>query len=424
MPAWQPAYFPEVILPLRNRGTDECILTGIAFECLSISEEEPTYKASEEPTETRRDLCYAIMIDLDNPKAPQSFPVSVPIPPGETLELLVVVGAKRSVRTQFVLHFQYDQRGRTSSSKIALNITNNGKFERCYVPGIALESLKFLNADGRRDLETPTENEMENMLRSLYRQNRPLNIDFLRTYGPGAAYFFSANQGPLLPTTGNASVRLEHSIDPTFYITVGPAYAVRHLTKAEALELAHDPRLAPPVVGASAPPFLYGLNEYGACSVANVPSGFGITQILPGCGLTAINTEIFTESSAARLIGPIQRDGLALIPWGQIHQLAINTVNRYVEVLKEVCDLHGPVFVRAGLVNVQGRTLAHVDEDSLIFKGHIVARGPLRNEEYVFVGFLDHPDPYESGVHVVSPWSEIIAADAMAGRRPKILSPQ
>jgi hypothetical protein len=147
-----------------------------------------------------------------------------------------------------------------------------------------------------------------------------------------------------------------------------------------------------------------------------------MTQVLPGCGITGINTEIFTESGAARLIGPIQRGNLRLIPWGAIHQLAIDTINRYIDFLREFCELHGPIFIRAGLVNVKGLTLAHVDEDTFAFKGQIVARGPLRDEEYLFGDFLDHPDPYESGVHVVAPWSEIIAADALAGRMPKIFS--
>src|SRR5437763_10283772 len=59
----------------------------------------------------------------------------------------------------------------------------------------------------------------------------------------------------------------------------------------QALTLAHDPRLAPPVAGANLPPALYGLNEYGACSVADLSDGFAITQVLPGCGLTGIKTE-------------------------------------------------------------------------------------------------------------------------------------
>jgi hypothetical protein len=188
---------------------------------------------------------------------------------------------------------------------------------------------------------------------------------------------------------------------------------VRKPTKAEALNLAHDPRLAPPVAGANPPPAIYGLKEYGACSLADVPDGFAITQVLPGCSLTGINTEIFTEKSASRLIGAIQRDGLSLIPWGEIHRLSIRTVNRYVEVLKEFCDLHGPIFVRAGLVNVEGLTLAHIADEG-VFKGHVVARGPLRNEHYVVGEFLEHPDPYESGVHVLATWSELIAHDANA----------
>jgi hypothetical protein len=320
-----------------------------------------------------------------------------------------------------VLHFQYDRRGKTTSSEVALNITNDGKFERCYKPGIALGRFELLNAKSPRDLEIPTGFKPIDMLRSLCRQNRLLNVDFLRFGGPGNAYFFSTDEGPLLPTSGDTPSRLEHSTDPTFYVAVGPAYAVRKLTKEEALKLAHDPRLAPPVAGPTPPPTLYGLNQYGACSVADVPSGFAITQVLPGCGLTAINTEIFTENSAVRFIGPIQRGGVTLIPWGEIHQLAIDTVNRYLEVLKVFCDLHGPIFLRAGLVNVKGLTLAHVDDG--IFKGEIVARGPLRNEEYVFAELLDHPDPYESELHVVAPWSEMIAADASAGRIiPEIFS--
>ncbi len=419
MPAWQPAYFPEVTFPVRNRGTDECILTCITLEVLSISEGEPTAQSSEQPAETRRDLCYAIIIDLDNPKAPQSFSVSVPIPLGETLQLLVAVGAKRSVRTRFVLHFEYDRRGKTRSADVALDITNDGKSEGCYQPGIALECFQWLDAKNPRDLEMPTGVKPTDIMRSLYLQNRPLNVDYLRIGGPAAAYFFPADKGPLLPASGNAPVRLEYSTDPTLYVAVGPAYAVRQLTKAEALNLAHDPRLAPPVAGANPPPALYGLNEYGACSLADVPDGFAITQVLPGCGLTGINTEIFTEKSAARFIGAIQRDGLSLIPWGEIHQLAIHTINRYVAVLKEFCDLHGPIFVRAGLVNVEGLTLAHVN-DNVLFEGQVVARGPLRNEHYVTFEFLEHPDPYENGLHVVARWSELIVADALAGRMPRL----
>ena len=405
---------------MHNRGTDECILKRITFEVLSVSEGEPTSQSSEPPAETRRDLCYAIIIDLDNPKAPQSFPVSVPIPPGETLQVLVVVGAKRPLRTRFILHFEYDRRGKTRSAEVELDIANDSKFERCYQPGIALERFDWLDVKSPRDLEMPTDVKPTDILRSLYRQNRPLNLDYLRGFGPGAAYFFPTDKGPLLPTSGDTSVHLEYSTDPTFYVAVGPAYAVRELTKAEALNLAHDPRLAPPVAGANFPPALYGLNEYGACSLADVPEGFAITQILPGCGLTGINTEIFTEKSAARFIGATQRNDLRLIPWGEIHQLAIDTINRYVEVLKEFCDLHGPIFVRAGLVNVEGLTLAHVP-DRALFEGQVIVRGPLRNEQYMTVEFLEHPDPYENGLHVVASWSGIIAADAMAGRMPRYL---
>ena len=67
-------------------------------------------ESSEQSAEKRRDLCYAIIIDLDNPKAPQSFSVSVPILPDETLQLVVAVGAKRSVQARFVLHLEYDRR--------------------------------------------------------------------------------------------------------------------------------------------------------------------------------------------------------------------------------------------------------------------------------------------------------------------------
>ncbi|MDX0489727.1 hypothetical protein GOC53_05490 [Sinorhizobium medicae] len=422
MPAWQPTYFPEITFPVRNRGTDECILTCITFECLSISEQEATPQSSGEPAEKRRDLCYAIIIDLDNPQAPQSFPLSVPIPPGETLEVVVAVGAKRSVRTRFVLHFQYDRRGEIRSAEVALNITNNGGFERCYRPGIALDCLTFLRAKRPSDLQISTGAKPTDMLLSLYHQNRPLNVDYLRIGGPGSAYFFSANEGPLLPTSVEAPIQLEYSTDPTVYVAVGPFYAVRHLTEAEALDLALDPRLAPPLAAAAHSPTLYGLNQYGACSVADVSSGFAITQILPGCGLTGINTEIFTENSAARFIGATERDGLSLIPIGEIHQLAINTVNRYLDVLKEICDLHGPVFIRAGLVNVQGLTLAHV-QGTGAFEGGVVARGPLRNEEYTFLDLLAYPDPYQNGRHVVGPLFEIIADDALRnGRMPRIFS--
>jgi hypothetical protein len=75
--------------------------------------------------------------------------------------------------------------------------------------------------------------------------------------------------------------------------------------------------------------------------------------------------------------------------------------------------------VRAGLVNVEGRTLAEIT-DSVVFEGQVLARGPLRRENYVTSEFLEHPDPYESGVHVLGPWSELIATDAMAGRMPSI----
>jgi hypothetical protein len=421
MPAWQPAFFPEVTFPVRNRGTDECILTRITFEVLSISEAEQTARSSEHPEEARRDLCYAIIIDPDDPKAQQSYPLSVPIPPGETLEVRVAVGAKRSVRARFVLHFEYDRRGKTRSAEVALDITNEGKFERWYQPGIALERFQWLDAKSPRGLEIPTGVKPTDIVRSLYLQNRPLNVDYLRAFGPGAAYFFPAEQSPLLPFSGDAPVRLEYSGDPTLYVAVGPAYAVRQLTKAEALNLAHDPRLSPPVVGSDPPSALYGLNEYGACSIADVPDGIAITQVLPGCGLMGINTEIFTEKSAARFIGATQRGGLSLIPWGEVHQLAIDTINRYVEVLKEFCDLHGPIFVRAGLVNVEGLTLAHVADEGA-FQGHVVARGPLRDEHYVTIEFLEHPDPYENDLHVLSRWSEIIADDALAGRMPKLFS--
>lgn len=421
MPSWQPTYFPEVTFPVRNRGTDECILTRITFEVLSIREGELTAQSSEQPVETRRDLCYAIIIDLDNPKAPQSFSVSVPIPPGETLELLVAVGAKRSLRIEFVLHLEYDRRGKTRSAEVALDIINDGEFERCYQPGIALERFEWLSAKSPRELEKPTGIAPTDILRSLYRQNRPLNIDYLRIGGPGSAYFFPLNEGPLLPAPGDASVQLKYSTDPTLYVAVGPVYDVRQLTKAEALNLAHDPRLAPPLAGANHSPALYSLNKYGACSLADVPDGFAITQILPGCGLTGINTEIFTQKSAARFIGATQRDGLSLIPWGEIHKLAIDTVNRYVDFLKEFCDLHGPIFVRVGLVNVEGLTLAHIT-DNMFFEGQIVTHGPLRDQHYTTIEFLEHPDPYENGLHIVARWSEIIASKAQAGRIPKLFT--
>jgi hypothetical protein len=421
VPTWQPAYFPEVTFPVHNRGTDECVLTRITFEVLSTHELELEVEPTTQRTEDRRrDLCYAIFVDLDDPKKQQSFPISFCIPSGETLDVLVAVGAKRSVRVKFVLNFEYDRRGKTRSAEVELEIINGGKFERCYQPGIALECFHFLAAKSPSDLRKPSDMPPTEMMRSLYFQNRPLNVDFLRMGGPGMAYFFPADASPLLLTSSGPPVRLEYSAAPTFYIAVGPAYAVRQLTKADALNLAHDPRLAPPMAGDNPPPPLYGANDYGACSFANAPEGFAITQVLPGCGLTGINTEIFTEKSAARFIGAIQREGLSLIPWGEIHQLAIDTVNRYIEVLKEFCDLHGPIFVRAGLVNVEGLTLAHVSDDGA-FKGQVVARGPLREEHYVVPQFLEHPDPYENGLHIVALWSEIIAADATAGRMPRLL---
>lgn len=144
------------------------------------------------------------------------------------------------------------------------------------------------------------------MLLSLNHRNRALNVDNLRIGGPGSAYFFSANEGPLLPTSGDAPIQLEHSTDPTFYVAVGPIYAVRHLTEAEALDLAHDPRLAPPMAAVAHSPTLYCLNQYGACSVADVSSGFAIAH--PGCGLTGINTEISTENGAARFIAAQPRE--------------------------------------------------------------------------------------------------------------------
>ena len=419
MPAWQPSYFPEIVFPIRNSGTDECILTRITLEVLSITEVGSGSQSSEQPAETRRDLCYAIILDPDNPGAPHSFDLSVPIPPGETLDLRVVVGAKRSLQTRFVLQLEYDRRRKTRSAEVVLDIDNDGKFENSYHPGIALERFELLDAKSPRDIGIPTEIKPTEIIRSLYLQNRPLNLDYLRTYGPGSAYFFSADKGPLLPKPAGTPIQLEHSPNPTFYVAVGPAYAVRHLSRTEALNLAHDPRLSPPTAGQMSPPSLYGLNDYGACSVADVPDGFAITQVLPGCGLTGINTEIFTEGSAERLIGAVRRNGLDLIPWGEVHQLAINTVNRYIQVLREFCNLHGPIFVRAGLVNVEGRTLAEIT-DNVLFEGQVLARGPLRRENHVTIEFLEYPDPYESGVHVLGRWAELIAADAMAGRMPSV----
>ena len=218
MPAWQPAYFPEVTFPVHNRGTDECILTRITFEVLSICEREPSAQSAEQPTEKRRDLSYAIIIDLNNPKAPQSFPVSVPISPGETLELLVAVGAKRSARTRFLLYFEYDRRGKTRSAEVELDITNDGKLERWYQPGIALERFHWLRAKSSSDLNMPTGVKPADILRSLILQNRPLNIDYLRTYGPGVAYFFAEDKPPLLPSSGDAPVRLAYSLDGASFL--------------------------------------------------------------------------------------------------------------------------------------------------------------------------------------------------------------
>ena len=73
----------------------------------------------------------------------------------------------------------------------------------------------------------PTGVKPADILRSLILQNRPLNIDYLRTYGPGVAYFFAEDKPPLLPSSGDAPVRLAYSLDPTFYVAVGPVYAVR-----------------------------------------------------------------------------------------------------------------------------------------------------------------------------------------------------
>jgi hypothetical protein len=162
----------------------------------------------------------------------------------------IVVGARRSVHTRFVMHIEYDGKKNTSSAEVALDVDNTRRFDRCYHPGIALERFEFLEAKSPRDMETPSDIKPLDVIRSLYRQNRPLDIDFLRAYGPGAAYFFPQDKGPIVPTKGDTpKLRLEYSPNPTFYVAVGPVYAVRQLSRTEALDAAHDPRLSPPALG-------------------------------------------------------------------------------------------------------------------------------------------------------------------------------
>ena len=66
----------------------------------------------------------------------------------------------------------------------------------------------------------------------LYRENRPVNLNSLRTGGPGGAYFFPAGRGPTLPLRRDPPFVLEHSSSPAFYVVVSPTYkSGRYLKK-------------------------------------------------------------------------------------------------------------------------------------------------------------------------------------------------
>lgn len=421
MSDWQPFYFPEITYPVSNQGTDDCILTGIFFEVLSVTNFDGAMELSDLPTSRQRDLCYAIIIDSANP-IPQSFQTSVRIPPGDTLNLLVAIGANRSVRARFVLHFEYDRRGRTRSSESEVTIINESELERWYQNGIALERYSYLKVISPEDISTSADNPGTAMIRTLYRKNRPLNVDALRFFGPGGAYFFRADRPPRLPIPSETIPRLKHSKGPAFYIAVGPAYAVQRLTEAEASSLVCDPRLAPPLSDGNGVPVFHGPNEYGACSFADLPEGFAITQVLPGLGLTGINTEIFSQRSFSLLAGSrIKAEYSTLMPWWAIHELVIDTINKYLDVLKDFFDLHGPVFLRIGLVNVKGLIVCELPEEGA-FKGCIAAFGRLRKAEYVGGEILEDADPYVWGQHVASGWSYMIAQEAKAERMPRLFS--
>ena len=145
--------------------------------------------------------------------------------------------------------------------------------------------------------------------------------------------------------------------------------------------------------------------------------------MFPDGTVWGMNTELFSETGASQWVGSIHRSEVELIPWGIINDVAMTTVNRYLEALA-IRGLHGPMIVRAGLVNVEGLSLAHDDHDStapVFGESVIIVRGPLRREHYAFAEFLDLMDPYESGRHILQPWSEGIALDAVMGRQLKIL---
>lgn len=418
MRSWRPLFFPELNFPVHNTGTDASVLKRVTLRVLNISNLSPRKEPSQPDVETRRDMGWAIVIDSDKPNADYPTELSVEISPDETLDVLVTVGAKRSLRARCTLLFEYDSRSRTQSQEFTVDIVNDGGFEHWYRYGLPLEMLRMPKIRRTSDLQANTREEPVEITKRLYRENRPMNIDLLRGEGPGKAYFFRTGEEPTLPIPRDPPLKLEHSTSPLFYVVVVPAYEIMKLSDADAAALSCDPRLAPPTARDSVPTF-HGLNKFGACSAADVPEGFAATQVLPYGGIWGINTEIFSGASAARWVGAIHRRDMELIPWGVVHSLAVNTVNRYLETMKEILGVHGPVYIRAGLVNVRGLSLAEIPEG---YKDIVFARGPLRQEKYLDVEFMEHTDPYQTGTHILSAWSISIANDASAGRYPKILS--
>jgi hypothetical protein len=130
---------------------------------------------------------WAIVIDPDKPNADYLTELSVEISPGETLDVLITVGAKRSLHARCLLLFEYDSRGKTQSREFTVDIINDGGFERWYRYGLPLEMLRMLKIRKASDLQSNTNIKPVEIAKQLYRENRPINIDLLKMEGPGKA---------------------------------------------------------------------------------------------------------------------------------------------------------------------------------------------------------------------------------------------
>src|SRR5215475_4255178 len=96
-------------------------------------------------------------------------------------------------------------------------------------------------------------------------------------------------------------------------------------------------------------------NSLGACRFARSSAGVTLTQLLVSGALWGINTELFEGETAESYIGEPHREGIDMIPWEAVAAACSETLEEYYSFLKYHLELHGPLAVKMGVINVEGQ---------------------------------------------------------------------